>query len=150
MNWKRSLAGSILSLVVLSGCGGGSVCERLDGAVKDSTKRLATCTPGGAPTDAEIEAAFDEEACEQRVEAACTDEQADLVAEFYECAFDKMTCEALASDDEEALVEQMMACAEKGLPNLNCLGAVIGEDVTLEGGPGLRKALRSVQPLQSR
>jgi hypothetical protein len=148
MNWKHSLAGSVLSLVILSGCGGGSVCERMDDMVRDSSERLASCTPGGMPSDAEIEAAFDEAACEQRVEAACTDDQADVVAEFYDCAFGKLTCSTLNSDDEEAFFDTMMACAEKGMPNLDCLGAVIGEDVTLEGG--LRQSLRHVKPLQSR
>lgn len=143
MNWKRSLVGSVLSLVVLSGCGGGSVCERIDDSVRDSSERLAACTPGGMPSDAEIEAAFDEDACEQRVEAECTDEQAEVVAEFYDCAFGKLTCSAITSNDEEALFETMMACAEKGMPNLDCLSAVIGEDVTLEGG--LRQSLHRLQ-----
>ena len=120
--------GAASVMVLLSGCGGESPCEKIRNDFAASVKRISnTCGPGfPEPTEEEIDEVFDVEACEQGVKAECTDEQAEKVAEFMGCITSKLTCETL--QDQEEYQDEVLACAEGGTPNLDCFRAMTNQE----------------------
>ena len=127
MKTMRVLLGAASVVALLSGCGSESPCEQMKNALTESVKRISTCSPGmPEPTQEEIDEVFDLEACERGMEAECTDEQAERVAELMTCAMEKLTCENF--QDQEEYQEEVVRCTENGTPNLDCFRAMMNQE----------------------
>lgn len=91
--------------LVLTGCGGGSICDKFEDASKDMADKSEACSDQeySEPTDAE------KEACEKATEN-CTDADEEKVDAFLDCISDLDECKA---GEETSYALQLLGCTGK-------------------------------------
>ncbi|HEX8441114.1 hypothetical protein [Archangium sp.] len=119
MRRTTTLLFALITASISSGCAR-SPCERVSDSQDALVERVQTCRPDVVGTRA-----FDVAACEQKQAEKCTEEQAELVASYVECAFSKGTCE---NYEQDRFNEEVVRCAQehKGM-DLACLEAILNK-----------------------
>jgi len=119
MRRTTTLLFALITASLSSGCAR-SPCERVSDSQDALVERVQTCRPDVANTRE-----YDVAACEQRQSDKCTEEQAELVASYIECAFSKGTCE---NYEQDRYNQEVARCAEqhKGI-DLACLQALLNK-----------------------